>query len=150
MGCAQQTTSDYKNPQVSESKSVKVDKQLMSATVSEAISTWIDSTYNNSNKPKTLILGRNSEFPDISLPSNINNTQCKIVDYDSIPNLEMTHEEVYLKVMTWFNEIDAEVIIISFDNNMHPQQRCTMSLEFSPQQNHYALMKYRKEFVPFN
>jgi hypothetical protein len=93
------------------------------------------------DKPDTLFLSRNPEFPDITLPAVIEKIPIRIID------TEEGHAIAKRRPMTILNLINfenGEFLIVTFKDGFHPQHNCYMYFTYS--NSKYKLDSLRMEY----
>ncbi len=105
-----------------DSASIKTTKLFTAAT-----SEYIKEFYKK-DKPDTLFLSRNPEFPGITLPNTIEQIPIRIID------TEEGHTIAKRRPMTILNLIDLggnEFMIVTFENGFNPQFNSQLYFKFT-------------------
>jgi hypothetical protein len=93
------------------------------------------------DKPDTLFLSRNPEFPNITLPVIIEKIPIRIIDTDEGHAIAKRRPMTILNLINFEN---GEFLIVIFKDGFRPQYNCY--LYFSYEQNEYKLDSLRMEY----
>jgi len=86
-----------------------------------AIGEYIDTVF-TSAKPDTLFIGKHPDFPAIQLPREIQKMKIMLLTSDEAMNkLKYRKTLIYLNVMGWPDELNAEFLIVTFFDGGKPQ-----------------------------
>ncbi|MCD6010805.1 MAG: hypothetical protein K0Q79_667 [Flavipsychrobacter sp.] len=98
----------------------------------KAIAEYIKEVYTKGKQlPDTLFIGRNIDFPDITLPATIEQARIVLLTSEEAQQkLAYRKTLVYLNVMGWIEKDKAEFLIVRF-NEFKPQHNCHIYFERS-------------------
>lgn len=128
-------TSDFSavtvNRQTAETGSAKGQEIDLSKVYAQAIGDYIRLVKKEYNLTfDTLFFGKHvygqpDDFPDISLPPVIGNTQLKLISPEQGAQLQQQHKSsFYINLIGWVNADSAEFTFVTFSNGMTHQFDC--------------------------
>ena len=106
----------------------KLPQQEVAENYSQAIAEYIKAVYTEGKqKPDTLYINGNDEFPKIELPSKIENINIKFMNGEVAENYFRPRKNwVLLNVIGWLTKNTYEFIIVTFFEDYHPQHNLNL------------------------
>jgi hypothetical protein len=95
---------------------------------------YIETVYKEGkNRPDTLFIGLNDEFPEIKLPAAIRSIPLKLVSIEeSTQNLRSGRETEHVNVIGWRNKDRSKFILITFFTGGRPQHNFHIKFTHDP------------------
>ena len=125
-----------------------VKKNELAKIYTQAIAEFIKISYKrNQNTFDTLYFGKHKygqadDFPDIELPTTIENTQIRLVTSEVGQKKQAENKSlVYVNMMGWVDEGNAQFTLIVFANGFEHQYDYFINLNFDTRTNKFVLDK---------
>lgn len=143
---------DNQNTAQSAIDSIILAKNELTKLYSQAIADYIKAVY---QKDKivfdTLFFGKHvygqaDDFPDITLPEKIENTQIRLVNPEAGLRMQKARKSlVYINMIALIDEKKAEFILVAFSNGCEHQFDCYIDYKYNNAQKEFELEKSRIE-----
>ncbi len=110
----------------------KPTKEEETTRYSQAIAEYIKAIYKRDKSSyDTLYFGRNNEFPDITLPSKIENTGIVLLTQEEANERRKTRKSlVFINMVGWLEKDNSEFIFITFYPGYEHQYDCTTHFSY--------------------
>lgn len=107
-------------------------KEEQTARYTQAIGEYIKAIYKRDKSSyDTLYFGRNNEFPDITLPSKIENTGIVLLTQEQANEKRKTRKSlVFINLVGWLEKDNSEFIFLTFFPGYEHQYDCTMHYSY--------------------
>lgn len=132
--------------------SVRVSNDELTQIYTQAIAEFIKVAY---RKDKTTfdtlyfgkhVYGQPDDFPEIELPTSIENTQIRLVSPEVGQKLQAERKSlVYVNMMGWVDKEQAEFVFVVFTNDAQHQYDYFINFSFNPTTNKFELDKIEFE-----
>lgn len=163
-GCTTETTGNSQSDEINDDTSLSVKEQPSSTNsaadqiddltkiYSQAIGDYIllvNKEYNLTFE--TLFFGKNvngqpGDFPDIELPTTIENTHIKLISPEQgEKNQKENKASFYINLIGWVNSDDADFIFVTFSNGFAHQFDCFITYKYDTDEKEFAIDTSRFE-----
>lgn len=119
------------------------NKEELTKIYSQAISDYINAVYKKDKTHyDTLFFGKNSEFPNIKLPSEITHTKISVLTQEQADKKLLYKKSlVYINMMGWVEKTNAKFILVTFfvGNGYRPQHNCEIDYNYYSKEKIYKL-----------
>lgn len=90
--------------------------------------------------------GQPDDFPDIELPETIENTQIRLLTPEAgLKKQKERKSLVYINMIGWVNNENAEFIFVTFSNGGKPQFNCFINYRYNAKLKEFELENLRFE-----
>lgn len=92
------------------------------------------------------VYGQADDFPDITLPATINNTQIRLISPEKGIQLQQAHKKmVYINMMGWVDHTNASFILVNFTNGGQHQSDYFIDYTYNDSTKQYLLSSIAME-----
>ncbi|PBQ32970.1 hypothetical protein CNR22_14700 [Sphingobacteriaceae bacterium] len=118
-------------------------KEELTKVYSQGISEYIKAIYTkDKSRYDTLFFGKNPEFPDIKLPTEIANTKIFVLTQEQADKKLLYKKSlVYINMMGWVTKANAQFMLVTFfvGDGYRPQHNCEIDFNFDAKGKVYKL-----------